>query len=312
VRIPPRLAMWLLGHVGLDGPFMGDLLEEYDCGRSSGWFWRQTVTAVLRGARAHYGSTMLVVAANAIVAVALTITCSLGLSSIQQPSLSAAGRVVHADSIGGIGATMSVCLLVAAYLFTCPILLVWRQYRAAMKTLIAASAIVTSYAGIVMIVSLIAPATIVGIGDNYCYGDWCMGVRSVQILPDAAGRIVKVDVRIFSDANHGTRSARGASVYMLDEHKHRFPLVNDSSNVPFDTALAPGQLVNTSLTFQVPGNAQHLFLTGDPASGPPIDWRQFVLRMAREPGQDLKYFTQKLNLGADFSLFHKHWMLQVT
>jgi hypothetical protein len=171
-----------------------------------------------------------------------------------------------------------------------------------------APAILALYTGIVIVVSLVAPATVVGIGDNYCYGFWCVGVRNVRTLPDAADKVVTVDVRIF-----GTGSARGAIVYMLDEHNHRFPLVDDSSNRALDTALVPGQLMTTSLTFRVPGDAQHLFLTGDPGIDR-IDWRQTVqmMLMTRRLGPaQMIYLTRKLNLGADFSLLHRHWMLQV-
>lgn len=48
-RRPPRLAVWLLQRSGVatNEPLAGDLLEEFRRGRSVGWFWRQTGTAVL-------------------------------------------------------------------------------------------------------------------------------------------------------------------------------------------------------------------------------------------------------------------------
>jgi len=47
-RHPPRLAQWLLRRTGIAGnqSLVGDLLEEFDRGRSSSWFWRQTFVAV--------------------------------------------------------------------------------------------------------------------------------------------------------------------------------------------------------------------------------------------------------------------------
>jgi hypothetical protein len=51
-RNPPRLATWLLNRFGLarpNPPLVGDLLEEFREGRSTGWFWRQTLTVMLTG-----------------------------------------------------------------------------------------------------------------------------------------------------------------------------------------------------------------------------------------------------------------------
>jgi hypothetical protein len=47
---PPHLATWLLERL-VSGPtresLIGDLEEKYRCGRSSVWYWRQTIMAVL-------------------------------------------------------------------------------------------------------------------------------------------------------------------------------------------------------------------------------------------------------------------------
>jgi hypothetical protein len=63
---PPRLAVLLLKWFGLvqDEPFAGDLIEEFQSGRTAGWFWRQTfgaIGAVLRrGARRPEVRSLLV------------------------------------------------------------------------------------------------------------------------------------------------------------------------------------------------------------------------------------------------------------
>jgi hypothetical protein len=43
------LATWMLEHLTLGSPnesLSGDLLEEFSCGRSVGWYWRQTLSAI--------------------------------------------------------------------------------------------------------------------------------------------------------------------------------------------------------------------------------------------------------------------------
>jgi preprotein translocase subunit SecY len=45
---PPRLATWLLTRVGRKNEaLVGDLVEEYQRGRSAAWYWRQALTAIL-------------------------------------------------------------------------------------------------------------------------------------------------------------------------------------------------------------------------------------------------------------------------
>jgi len=59
-RLPPRLAVRMLERVLTDPhgePLIGDLLEEFADGRSTLWFWRQTLVAcglgIVREVRAH-------------------------------------------------------------------------------------------------------------------------------------------------------------------------------------------------------------------------------------------------------------------
>ena len=52
LRIPPRMATWLLKHLGpgyRSESLAGDLFEEYQRDRTRGWYWRQTVAAILVG-----------------------------------------------------------------------------------------------------------------------------------------------------------------------------------------------------------------------------------------------------------------------
>ena len=51
MTVPPRLAMFLLDRLASrDEELAGDLVEEYQSGRSRAWFWRQVVIAIAVGA----------------------------------------------------------------------------------------------------------------------------------------------------------------------------------------------------------------------------------------------------------------------
>jgi hypothetical protein len=48
MRPPPAVAKWLLTHLAPSTPesVLGDLQEEYEAGRSTGWYWRQIFRAI--------------------------------------------------------------------------------------------------------------------------------------------------------------------------------------------------------------------------------------------------------------------------
>jgi hypothetical protein len=46
LRKPPAIAAWLIAR---NSPLAGDLLEEFQRGKSRGWFWRQAIVAVAAG-----------------------------------------------------------------------------------------------------------------------------------------------------------------------------------------------------------------------------------------------------------------------
>jgi hypothetical protein len=66
---PPRLATWLLKRLG-SGPkresLIGDLIEQYQRGRSGLWYWRQVLRAILTGVLHDLG-THKVLAMRAVV-----------------------------------------------------------------------------------------------------------------------------------------------------------------------------------------------------------------------------------------------------
>ena len=98
------------------------------------------------------------------------------------------------------------------------------------------------------------------IGVPFCDDDMCGSIENVDKTTSTSGEVVyRLGFRLFSKANHGPRSAKGATVYLTDEHNRRFLPVHDPSAIPFDVAIPPGHSVNTSLIFNVPSDAQTLY-----------------------------------------------------
>jgi hypothetical protein len=197
--------------------------------------------------------------------------------------------VIHSDS--NLGAALALAVVFGAFTMVPMSVALYAsgKSRRALKTLLASAALLATYAVAVMAVSLCAPQKIVNVGDSYCVDIWCIGVAGVSPKPLGQQTVYKVDVRIFSDG--GTTSAKGASLYLVDERGRRFPLVNDSAAIPFDVTLNPGQSINTSLTFVTAADARQLFLTGDTQREPP--------------------FWVRLYFGSDDSLLHKRTLLRV-
>jgi hypothetical protein len=58
----PGLATWILKQSGVDAAVIGDLVEQYESGRSSGWLWRQVLIASFTLTRKHAWLTVGTVA----------------------------------------------------------------------------------------------------------------------------------------------------------------------------------------------------------------------------------------------------------
>jgi hypothetical protein len=178
-------------------------------------------------------------------------------------------------------------------------ILVAGHFRTAAKVAAASVAALSFYFVAATTIWWASPETVIKLGDSYCWDLWCMGIDKVNAVPRGQEIVYKIDVHFFSDANTVKTGTDDALVYLVDDRGRRFPLVDDPSVIPINTRLDPGQSLNTSLTFVVPTDAAHLFLTGD-APLPdhiPLTWRFFKIYA------DLHFGYEKLK--------HKPTVLQV-
>ena len=134
------------------------------------------------------------------------------------------------------------------------------EFRRAGQTALRWGICATAYAAILVGTSFVGTEmtphdSVLKTGAPYCDDDMCMSVESVGRTSDQAGSSYRFEIRLFSRANHGLRSAKGVSVYLTDERDRRFFPVHDPAATPFDVDVEPGKSVNTSLTFHVPSDA---------------------------------------------------------
>jgi hypothetical protein len=229
--------------------------------------------------------------AGIIFAVGLALAVAGWLAGRHPHVTPGTGGVWHSDAVPGALLGFAVSLATVVLLLVSLALLVCFQFRPSLMSLRAAAICLIPYTALVIVVSLVTPRTIVSVGDSYCFDDWCIGVSKVNASARSGGVLYRADVRIFSDSSSTSVSARGASIYLLDERGRRFPLVRDASVPSFDSVVNPGESVRTSFTFAAASDSRELYLTGD-GSGWIPPW-------------------VRLYLGSDTSLFHRRTLFRI-
>ncbi len=88
-RAPPRAATWLLERLDSGSrfqPLIGDLVEQFEAGRSGIWYWRQATGALaghaLRALRIHAPSFIAAILAGCVLTSLWQLGCSLAFQSL--------------------------------------------------------------------------------------------------------------------------------------------------------------------------------------------------------------------------------------
>ena len=198
-------------------------------------------------------------------------------------------RIFRQDSnVGGLVELM-VFLMTAAGGLISSMLKQDGRFHAAKRARRASLGIVIFYLAAILLVSLFTPRLIVNIGDGYCYDTWCIDVQRVNTTLRGQNILYTAEVRIFSDANSMPTSRAKDFLYARDEHGRRFSLVQDSSSIPADVTVNPGESVRTSLAFLAPANTRDVYLTSE---HPVMPW-------------------VSLYLGSDVAPFHRTTLLRI-
>ncbi len=151
-------------------------------------------------------------------------------------------------------------LAVAVSLATAAVLAISGRRSAALRLLAVVAICAAVYLVTGLTVSLLRPQRILRAGEAWCFDDWCLEVEHVTRVAAPPMAAYTVQFRMFSRARRVAQSARGAWIYLIDDHGHRYSPDPDPMTVPLDVKLQPLEAVTTSRTFRVPAKVHSLGL----------------------------------------------------
>jgi len=166
---------------------------------------------------------------------------------------------------------LAAALAIVATLVAAVSLALAGRRAAALRLLRALGIGVAVYVAIGLAVSFFQPQKVMDVGSSWCFDDWCLAVQDVQKKSQSPAVIYRVQFRIFSRARRVDQAAKGAWMFLIDEHGNRYAPEPDPADVPLDVRLQPGESISTARVFRVPANVQNLGLItghGGPYCGP--------------------------------------------
>ena len=109
-------------------------------------------------------------------------------------------------------------------------------------------------------VDFFRPQRVIAVGEPFCLDDWCLQVEKVNRTSNGSIDSYDIDLRVFSTARRISQRAKGAWIYLIDEHGRRYSPDFDPSAIPLDVQLGPQQSLTTSRVFAVPADVNKLGL----------------------------------------------------
>ena len=119
---------------------------------------------------------------------------------------------------------------------------------------------VVAYFLVALAVDFFQPQRVFAVGEPFCLDDWCLEVENVNYTSNGSNDFYHLNLRLFSTARRVSQRAKGAWIYLIDEHGRRYPPDSDPSAIPLDAELGPLQSLTTSRTFAVPADVHKMGL----------------------------------------------------
>jgi hypothetical protein len=119
---------------------------------------------------------------------------------------------------------------------------------------------VVVYFLVALAVDFFRPQRVIAVGEPLCLDDWCLQVENVNHTSNGSEDSCHLDLRVFSTARRISQRAKGAWIYLIDEHGQRYSPDSDPSAIPLDVQLGPQQSLTTSRVFTLPADVHKLGL----------------------------------------------------
>jgi hypothetical protein len=125
VRVPPRIATWLLERFGpgyRNDSLVGDLFEEYQRDRTRAWYWKQAIVAICIGQVTSLRKSLPQLAASALLCFLTEAAGFLGVIALSQQiryACSAGWMVPEFASIAALLAGIGLCVSLGFYVSVC-------------------------------------------------------------------------------------------------------------------------------------------------------------------------------------------------
>jgi hypothetical protein len=149
------------------------------------------------------------------------------------------------------------------------VLAIRKQAAAARRTATRLGVFLTTYAVVLIAVSLVSPGKVLAIGDVRCFDEWCIAVTSASRQPSiggvrASGVFYVVTVRISSRSRRRRQRERNVCTYLMDSRRRRFDVsaIGQSAlqragvaGEPLTSFVDPGGSFESRLAYDVPLDA---------------------------------------------------------
>lgn len=167
---------------------------------------------------------------------------------------------------------IALFLTAAGTLLSAAFLAIFGRGAGALRLLRTLSICAGVYIGIVAVSSIFWPRTVLRVGERQCFDDWCIGVESASRQPAGDHVTYLIGLRVASTARRVTQRENNVVVYLADQSGRPYRAVQNSSDVPLNVQLGPGESVAATRVFEVPADAREPGLVIAHEGGFPIGW----------------------------------------
>ena len=155
---------------------------------------------------------------------------------------------------------LAAVLISAITLITAAISALRRRGKKSLRILRIYGMCLVAYFAVALAVDLFRPQRVIAIGEPWCFDDWCLQVENVDHTSSGSNTSYHLNLRVYSTARRVSQRAKGAWIYLIDEHGRRYSPNPDPSATPLTVQLGPQQSVTTSRVFTVSADVHKLGL----------------------------------------------------